>query len=236
MKDVAGLTMLDRVQADIHYSFRENALLLLALTHSSHCNEVSGAAGHNERMEFLGDAVLELCVSRFLYDLFPELREGELTLLRSRLVSQSTLAALAVELKLDQALVMGRGEEEQGGRARSSMLCDVLEAVLGAVFLDGGFDEAERVVRKLLMPKLREASAGRRDKDDKSRLQEVTQKLFQDRPVYVLKGSLGPEHAKRFVVELALPDGKLFEAEGSSLKKAEQTAAGLALRALIPEL
>ncbi len=225
--------MLEQIQTNIHYNFRQVKLLVLALTHSSYSNEQSGVEGHNERLEFLGDAVLELCVSQLLYREFFDFREGELTALRSKLVSQDSLAALARELMLDKVLLLGRGEEVQGGRTRDALLSDTFEAVLGAVFVDGGFAEAASVVEKIMLPRLPEVSAKQtRGKDSKSRLQELTQKLFQQRPVYALQNSLGPEHAKLFEVILTLPDGQKFTSTGSSMKKAEQAVAALALQYL----
>ncbi|MDR2050584.1 MAG: ribonuclease III [Deltaproteobacteria bacterium] len=228
--------MLEQLQANIHYTFRQVKFLLSALTHSSYSNEAPQAGGHNERLEFLGDAVLELCISELLYHNFVEAREGELTFMRSRLVSQPALAALAREIKLDEHLLLGRGEEVQGGRTRDALLSDAFEAVLGAVFLDGGFDEARRVIAALFLPGLRAARSALPDKDYKSSLQELTQKIFQDRPVYVLRGSSGPEHAKRFEVALTLPDGRSYVAEGSSVKKAEQAVAALAAASLRGEV
>ena len=221
--------MLKQLQKNIHYTFSQVKHLVLALTHSSYCNEHPESDGHNERLEFLGDAVLELCVSGLLYERFANLREGELTALRSALVSEGALARLALELKIDEALLLGRGEEEQGGRRREALLSDAFEAVLGAVFLDGGFEAAGDVARGLFTPLLPRAGGREKTKDNKSLLQELMQKSFQERPVYTLLGSSGPEHAKIFEVGLALPDGRNFRASGSSVKRAEQAVAALAL-------
>lgn len=224
--------MLERLQKNIHYSFRQVKHLVLALTHSSYCNEHQDAEGHNERLEFLGDAVLELCISELLYERFAGLREGELTAMRSGLVSQGALARLALELHIDECLRLGRGEEEQGGRGREALISDAFEAVLGAVFLDGGFEAARGVARALFTPLLPAAGSREKPKDNKSRLQEIMQRNYQDRPIYTLLGSSGPEHAKIFEVGLALPDGRVFKASGSSLKRAEQAVAAEALRAI----
>ena len=221
-----------RIQQAISYSFKQIGLLRAALTHSSHANEQQGGPEHNERLEFLGDAVLELCISDELYRRFPEIREGQLTAMRSRLVRQETLAGLARELGLPAALILGKGEESQGGRERDSLLSDAFEAVLGAVFLDGGFEAARGVVGALFTPLWPRWDERRKAKDHKSRLQEVTQERFQARPVYSLILSFGPEHAKVFTVRLDLPGNRSFTAEGSSVKRAEQTAAGLALAVL----
>lgn len=224
--------MLDQLQKNIHYSFGQVKRLVLALTHSSYINEHSDAEGHNERLEFLGDAVLELCVSELLYESFGGLREGELTAIRSSLVSQGSLARLALSLKIDECLRLGRGEEEQGGRRREALVSDAFEAVLGAVFLDGGFEAVRGVVRHLFTPLLPKAEYEEKPKDNKSLLQEIVQRDFQERPVYTLLGSSGPEHAKVFEVGLRLPDGMSFKASGSSVKRAEQAVAAEALKKL----
>lgn len=224
--------MLERLQRNIHYSFRQVKHLVLALTHSSYSNEHHDAEGHNERLEFLGDAVLELCISELLYERFGGLREGELTSMRSGLVSQETLARLALGLKIDGCLRLGRGEEEQGGRRREALVSDAFEAVLGAVFLDGGFEAARGVVRVIFAPLLPAAEGREKPKDNKTLLQEIMQRDFQERPVYTLMGSSGPEHAKVFEVGLLLPGGAIFRASGSSVKRAEQAVAAEALKKL----
>lgn len=217
------------VEKALGYVFQKPELLHLALTHSSWANESGDTAEHNERQEFLGDAVLELCVSWELFTRFPGAREGDLTRLRSQLVSTRALAELTRELGLDLCLRLGRGEESQGGRQRDTVLSDALEAVLGAVFEDGGHDAARRVVGHIFARRWPETVTATPAKDFKTLLQETTQRLHKDRPVYVLVGSHGPEHAKRFEVRLDLPDGKSFTATGQSLKRAEQEAAQTAL-------
>lgn len=228
--------MIERLQRGIPYHFTQVKLLTSALTHSSYANERQGGVEHNERLEFLGDAVLELCISEELYRRFPDTREGELTAMRSRLVNQETLAALARSIGLDTCLILGKGEESQGGRERDSLLSDAFEAVLGAVFLDGGFEAAQQAVRELFAGLWPEQAGKGKTKDAKSRLQEATQELFKERPVYLLLDSRGPEHDKTFTVRLVLPDKTEFIAEGSSVKRAEQTAAHVALRALAERL
>lgn len=228
--------MFEQLQRDIHYSFNQVKYLETALTHSSFCNENDDAGEHNERLEFLGDAVLELSISSLLYQDFPEAREGQMTTLRSGMVNQGALARMARRLNLDQYLKLGRGEESQGGRQRETLLSDVLEALLGAVFLDGGFECALAVVERLFKDEWPSGSGScdkLKNRDNKSMLQELSQKLFQDRPVYALTGSEGPEHAKIFRVSLSLPDGSVFYGSGASLKKAEQNVAGAALAKLL---
>ncbi len=225
--------MLNRLQRDIPYHFDQVKLLMAAMTHSSYANERQDGTEHNERLEFLGDAVLELCISEELYRRFPDTREGELTAMRSRLVNQETLADLARKTGIGRALILGKGEEAQGGRERDSLLSDAFEALLGAIFLDGGFAAAQEAVRGFFAERWPGQGEKRlKNKDGKSRLQEVTQHLFGARPLYSLIGSEGPEHDKLFRVRLELPEGTVLTAEGSSVKRAEQAAAHAALALL----
>ncbi len=225
MLDYSGL------QKALGYTFINTQLLFTALTHSSFANESKNNIIHNERHEFLGDAVLEVCVSWELFTRFPNAREGDLTRLRSMLVSAKTLAELARELHIDTYLRLGRGEESQGGRQRDTVLSDALEAVLGAIFEDGGHKAANLAVRHIFAARWPESIGYNPQKDFKTQLQEIMQRLHKDRPVYVLQGSHGPEHAKCFEVRLDLPDGRVFNAAGPSLKRAEQEAARIALEA-----
>lgn len=227
--------MLKRIENGLGYRFKDKELLSMALTHSSFANEHGGGAAHNERLEFLGDAVLELCVSSELFKRFPGVREGDLTRMRAKIVSQPFLTDLAREYGLDGALQLGKGEESQGGRDRPSLLSDAFEALLGSVYLDGGFDAAITVVRTVFDGKWPVQKQGGLTKDCKSLLQEVTQRRYKDRPVYALVESSGPEHAKVFSVRVTLPDGRAFTSDGPSLKRAEQLVASLALETILPE-
>lgn len=217
------------------HDFADPGLLETALTHSSHANERDDGPGHNERLEFLGDAVLELAVSEALYRDFPDVPEGVLTLMRSKLVSEPTLAELAQALGLNRGILLGKGEENQGGRERPALLSDALEAVFGAIFLDAGFEAAAGAIRRVFAPIWPSGPLVPKVKDHKSRLQEYTQKRHKARPTYVLSRSFGPEHDKRFEVRLTLPDGGEISATGKSVKKAEQRAARLALEGLAEE-
>jgi len=218
---------LESLQEAISYRFEQVKLLATALTHSSFANEQG--CDHNERLEFLGDAVLELAVSEELFKRFPQAPEGALTKLRAKLVSMPSLAEMARVLGLEPYIYLGKGEESQGGRDRDSLLSDAFEALLGAVFLDGGYLEARRVVVALFSSRWPEDVDPPKARDFKSRLQEQTQRDHRLRPIYRLMGSSGPEHEKLFEVELTLPDGRTLRALGSSVKKAEQTAARNAL-------
>lgn len=222
-----------RLQARLGYVFRQQNLLWLALTHSSWANEhSSNPREHNERLEFLGDAVLELAVSTFLFRFYPDSREGDLTRMRASLVNESSLAELARRLHLDEMLRLARGEENQGGRQRDALLSDCMEAVLGAIYLDGGFQSTLLIVEHIFDEKWQNLPGINTRKDFKSKLQEVTQKEYQGLPLYTLEGVDGPEHAKLFLVKVELPDGRTFTAEGQSLKRAEQEAARVALTTL----
>ncbi|WP_028571937.1 ribonuclease III [Desulfonatronum lacustre] len=220
---------IEQVQARIRYAFGDVKLLNEALTHSSYANESPGRGQSNERLEFLGDAVLELSITEELYVRYPEANEGQLTTFRAMLVNEGVLAGLSRKLKIDRVLLLGHGEENQGGRQRQSLLSDAFEALLGAIFLDGGYAVAkqwalERFVG--LWPRQMELPV---EKDHKTKLQELTQQHCRDRPVYVLEGSSGPEHERTFHILLKLPTGEEFRDSGSSVKKAEQNAARQAM-------
>ena len=218
-----------QLQEAIGYTFRHPELLAVAMTHSSYANERDDIVEHNERLEFLGDAVLELCVSAELYGRFTQMREGSLTRMRAQLVSQPSLAAIAHRCGVHNVLLLGKGEEAQGGRDRPSLLSDAFEALLGAIFLDGGFDAVREVVRSVIDQWPDEDAERKNKKDNKSLLQEVTQRLYKERPLYTLVDSYGPEHEKVFTVRITLPGNLVFTCDGPSVKRAEQLAARMAL-------
>ncbi|MBD5557013.1 MAG: ribonuclease III [Desulfovibrio sp.] len=222
----------EELAARLGHRFNRPELLEEALTHSSWANERGAGCAHNERLEFLGDAVLELCVSTELFRRFPKLREGELTRLRAHLVSTVGLAQRARELGLDAHLRLGKGEEQQGGRKRDAILSDALEAVLAAIYEDGGFAAAQDATARIYAGHWPGATAAPQARDAKSRLQEAVQHLFGKMPVYAQEATSGPEHAKHFQARLTLPDGETFAGQGSSMRKAEQDAAACALEAL----
>ena len=212
------------------YEPRQVKLFLQALTHSSYANEHGTES--NERLEFLGDAVLELAVSHALFQRFPHAHEGHLTKMRSTLVSESALAEAARTFGLHEWILLGKGEEAQGGREKNSVVSDALEAFLGALYLDGGLTMACALVEHLFAQKWPSPPETFRPTDFKSKLQEHTQHLWRERPTYALIESRGPEHAKEYRVAVQLPNGQCFEAWESSIRKAEQAAAALALGAL----
>ncbi len=221
---------LQTLQSEIHYEFKQVKLLIQALTHSSHANE--HGCPHNERLEFLGDAVLELAVSHELFLKFPEVQEGHLTKMRSALVSEGALASVAKRIGLGACLLLGKGEDVQGGREKNSVLSDAMEAVLGAVYLDGGLKAAITCVNFLFAGHWPAPPQTFRPRDFKSLLQEATQRIWKARPSYALRDSHGPEHAKLYAVIVTLPDNTTVEWEERSMRKAEQGAAEQALRLL----
>jgi ribonuclease-3 len=212
------------------YRFKRPDLLELAVTHRSWANEQS-VPEHYERLEFLGDSVLGLVAAEWLYSQHPELPEGELSKLKAQLVSRETLARHARELGLGAELKIGVGEERSGGRTKPSLLADSLEAVFGALYLDGGLE----VARKAILPMLEDAydqKAGEPVLDAKTHLQEFSQALGWDLPEYRLTGSSGPDHNKTFVVECWVAGELAGQGEGPSKKLAEQRAAADALERL----
>jgi len=218
--------MIDELQKEIGHTFKDQALLRRALTHSSYANE-RHEAENNERLEFLGDSVLGMITGEFLFLNYAHLPEGELTKLRASLVCEASLVDFARSLSLGEHLLLGRGEIGTGGRARPSILADAFEAVLAAVYLDAGMDAARGFVLRFIRPALekhREAF-----KDYKTMLQEIIQKNPEERLQYVPAGESGPDHDKRFVVEVRLNGQVIGKGEGRSKKQAEQDAAREAL-------
>ncbi len=207
----------------IGFSFRKKDHLVLALTHRSAVRK-SRSSGHNERLEFLGDAVLELVATEYLYK-FSEKTEGELTSWRSALVKGEHLAAVARELKLGEYLYMSKGEEASGGRDKSSTLANALEALIGAVYLDGGFEKASEFCNSFILVRLNELLAQGKDRDDKSYFQEKTQELLNVTPHYEVISESGPDHDKEFICAVFIEDEKIAEGSGNSKQRAEQSAA-----------
>lgn len=218
--------LFDAVQKKLGYTFEDTHLLQLALTHRSLAHEPER---NNERLEFLGDAVLQLTVSTYLYHKFPGMPEGELAKTRSLLVRESTLADIARRLELDRFLQVGEGERRSGAQHRDSLLCDVLEAVYGAIYLDGGFALAEQVILGHL-PQWEASNVALLDA--KSTLQEYFQQRAKKLPVYTLVQETGPDHDKRFVVEVHFEGEFLGAGSGTTKKEAEQEAARMALARL----
>lgn len=214
------------LQKRLSYSFIEPKLLRQALTHKSYLNESKDKTiKDNERLEFLGDAVLDLIVSEALVKRFPDFPEGDLSKMKAKVVSEGTLARIAKEIDLGSFLFLGKGEEITSGREKSSLLADAMEAVVAAVYLDQGFSAAREVVLKEFELPLREMTRPDLSADYKTELQELCQEIFETLPVYQVIQESGPDHQKKFEVEIRI-QGIPFEVGiGRSKKEAEQKAA-----------
>ena len=217
---------MDNLQRNIGYTFGDKTLLQRALTHSSYVGERGGQS--NERLEFLGDSVLGLIISDLLFRNFTHLPEGELTRLRAFIVCEQSLYEQARALSLGDAMRFSRGEEKTGGRGRKSILADAFEALIAAIYLDGGYEAAERFVLSSLAKDLAEKQQTRMG-DYKSELQEIIQQNPGDSISYHLVAESGPDHAKKFVVEVHLGENAIGRGEGKTKKEAEQQAAREAL-------
>ncbi len=214
----------------IKYNFKNPKYIEEALTHSSYANEKNNKnIRHNERMEFLGDAVLGVVVSDYLFMKYPDLPEGELTKLRSKVVCEATLADCARKIELGDHIYFGRGEEMTGGRERASILADAYEAVIAAIYQDGGLEHARGFILEHMMTKVSDAMAGRIFVDYKTRLQEVVQAKKITKIKYVVVGEEGPDHSKTFFTEVHINDKMIGKGQGHSKKEAEQNAAQMAL-------
>ncbi len=220
---------INELEKKIEYCFREKALLKQALTHSSFVNEQRiKKLPDYERLEFLGDAVLELTTSDFLFRRFPEVREGELTTRRASIVCGSSLAQCAENISLGEYILMGRGEESTGGRHKENMISDVMEAVIGAIYLDGGFEKAVAFIQRFVLSDFEEK---RLFYDSKTLLQEYVQKEKGAVLDYVLVNEYGPDHSREFVVEARVNGNTVGKGIGKTKKGAEQQAAYEALLA-----
>lgn len=214
----------------IQYTFQNEEFLQNALTHSSYAYEKnSPQVKSNERMEFLGDSVLSVTMSEYLYRHFEDLPEGELSKIRARIVCEETLFKAAQDLEIGKNLLLGHGEEQMGGREKASLLSDAFEALLAAIFLDGGIDTARNWVLSVLKDSITLAVEGKILTDYKTDLQEKIQKNPNDRLEYVLEKEEGPDHNKKFTVNVLLNGAPLGSGEGKSKKDAEQSAAKAAL-------
>jgi ribonuclease-3 len=225
------------VEQALRLSFSDKALLRRALTHRSYINENPDyPLEDNERLEFLGDAVLDFITAEYLYHRYPEMAEGRLTNLRSALVRTEKLAQFATELNLGEHLYLGRGEEESGGRQRLAILCDAFEALIGALYLDNGFEATRDFVCRTIEPALEEILDLDSAKDAKSRLQEMAQSHYRLTPTYRTVKEEGPDHAKEFTVEALIGDKTYGCGKGLSKQIAAQAAAEQALEVLEEEL
>lgn len=209
--------------------FKKPQLLTTALTHRSALNEKKGARISNERLEFLGDAVLELTVSNYLYQHYPNKNEGQLTHLRSQIVQTKTLAAVAQQLNLGDQLILSKGEKQSGGRKNQHLLANTLEAVIGAIYLDQGLKIASKFIHHYLLKKINQLKKLAQITDYKSILQEKWQAVYKIAPVYKTISSTGPDHRKKFTVKVFLNKKSVGQGTGLSKQTAEQQAAKNAL-------
>jgi len=221
----------DELQVKLGYTFRDASLLTAALTHSSYANEnKKSSIASNERLEFLGDSVLGMAVASLIYECKPDLPEGNMTRLRAELVCEKSLAALSVKLGIGDCILLGHGEEKGGGRKRPSMLADAVEAVLAAIYLDGGIEPVIALVKEHLAPDADRMAP--ENSDYKTGLQELVQEKTGQTLSYQITDESGPDHKKTFSVEARLNGALIGRGTGKSKKEAEQNAAKSALEKL----
>ncbi|MBN1242429.1 MAG: ribonuclease III [Spirochaetales bacterium] len=213
--------------------FRELEILDRALTHRSFANEDQSSASNNERLEFLGDAVLGVVVASYLYRSLADRAEGELARVKSFVVSEDTLSSIAAELGVDRVIRVGKGEEQTGGRRKKAILADALEAIIGASYIDQGFEKAAAFVLALTVPEVDKVLEGRHRKDYKTILQEYLQKYRKQYPVYELAAKVGPDHDRTFQILCRVGDLAFGPAGGKSKKEAEREAARMAYDAIV---
>lgn len=216
------------LEENLKYKFKNISLLDNAITHSSFANETKCISGSNERLEFLGDSVLSIIVSDYIYKNFPNMPEGELTKLRASLVCEKSLCEFSKELGIGAYLKLGKGEAQNGGAERPSILADAFEAVLAAIYLDGGIEPATKHIMRFVLPELEHIDDDN-FRDYKTELQEIIQRNPEERLSYILIAESGPDHDKNFTVEVHLNSNVIGCGSGKSKKRAEQAAAKQAL-------
>lgn len=227
------LEALAAFQRLIRFRFRDPGLLDRALTHRSYVNEDPRSRGNNERLEFLGDAVLGMVTASRLFSALGDRPEGDLARIKSHVVSEDTLSGIASRIGVDALIMVGKGEERSGGRGKKAILADALEAIFGAAFLDSGFDKAQALVLSLIDPEIQLVLADRHRKDYKTLLQEYSQKHHRCYPTYELDRKTGPDHDRTYWIRCTLLGATYGPAEGKTKKDAEQAAAALAYDAII---
>jgi len=215
------------------FRFKSLELLNRALTHLSRTNEDSFRHENHERLEFLGDAVLGMVAASYLYKKLPNRAEGELARVKSFVVSEDTLSELALSLGIDRALLIGKGEEQSGGRGKKAILADAMEAVIGACYLDQGFDKVTAFILKILSPEVTKVLENRHRKDYKTIVQEFVQKQHRSYPKYSVIRRSGPDHDRTFWISCIIEEKEYGPAEGKNKKEAEQKAAALAYEAVL---
>lgn len=213
--------------------FRKLDFLNLAFCHRSYANESDDDIDNNEKLEFLGDSVLGLVVSEYLFKSLPEKAEGDLARIKSFVVSEDSLETIAKLLKVDNYILIGKGEEYSGGRNKKAILADAMEAIIGAYYLDSGFKSAKQFILKYIIPEINKVLENKHKKDYKTLLQEHVQKKYKTYPKYNLVKRTGPDHDKTFWIEVQINDMRFGPGEGKNKKVAEQNAAGIAYRELM---
>jgi ribonuclease III len=217
----------------LNYAFQTPDILMQAFRHSSYVNEIRNPEiRDNERLEFLGDAVLDLAISHILMDVFKEAKEGDLSKYRALVVNEGSLCMIAKELGIGDFLLLGKGEELTNGRNKPSILANTMEAILGAIYLDTGYQEAKNVIQRLFLPVIKQIETNEIKHDFKSLLQEYSQENFKSLPEYILLEENGLAHDKTFKVSLVLNGKTIAEGQGKSKKEAEQKAAREAFNCL----
>jgi len=224
--------LLKQFEKESGVRFKNDELLNLAFSHRSYSNESLDHRENNERLEFLGDSVLGLVVASYLFHVLSDRAEGDLAKIKSFVVSEDILSAIAKNLAVDQLLLVGKGEENSGGRTKKALLADALEAVFGAYYLDAGFPEAQKFILGLLVPEINNVLEDKHKKDYKTLLQEFVQKSHKNYPKYLLVNKTGPDHDKTFYMEVQVNGKTLGSGSGKNKKEAEQEAAGMAYRAI----
>ena len=231
-KNKLNMKFFEPLQKDLNYLFKDEELLITALTHSSYANENKlGVEGYNERLEFLGDSVLSLIVSQYLYKKYPHYPEGELTKIRAKVVCESSLAKAAENINLGKYLLLGKGEESTGGRYRESILADASEAITGAIYIDSDFETVNRLMlERFELDIVKAVDRGKLFNDYKTELQEILQKTNKSRLEYIVYKEVGPDHNKVFYMNVVINEIIIGTGAGKNKKEAEQAAAKDALK------
>lgn len=219
------MNSMEQLEKNLGIQFSNKEYLLTALTHRSFLNENREVPEHNERLEFLGDAVLELIVSDFLFKKYPDRAEGDLTSFRAALVRTDSLAQVAKELGIGENLRLSRGEQESGGNQKEYLLANTFESVLGAIYLDSGYEKCVEFVNRVLLHRIDDIVKHRLDIDNKTKIQELAQSIYKSTPTYEVVKEEGPDHDKVFTVVVKIDGNTVGEGTGSSKQRAEEQAA-----------
>ncbi len=212
--------------------FRNLEFLNLAFSHRSYANESDGSVDNNEKLEFLGDSVLGLVVCEYLYMKLPGKSEGELARVKSFVVSEASLEAVGKQLRIENFILIGRGEEYSGGRSKRAIIADCMEAIFGAYYLDSGFKDARKFILDIIVPEINKVLEDRHEKDYKTLLQELVQKRYKSYPKYTLAQKTGPDHDRTFWINVSVEGREYGPGKGKNKKEAEQAAAGIAFKQL----